>query len=159
MFGLFKTPPFRDAQLGALAYARGHWRGEIALDGAATVPLVLSGARAGPDERAVAMARTFPNVFAFWRPAIEAALFEHLSPYAEACAAGQLFENSEQFPSIGTPGEVWPHATLVFAAVTPLDGELTFEVGFSTAWDIEHTLGARFRADEFIELCGSVVAP
>jgi hypothetical protein len=159
MFGLFKTPPFRDSLLGEFAHSRGHWRGAIALDGATNVPLVLSGRRSGPDELAVVMARSLPDAFASWRPTIEAELFEHFSPYAEAVAAGQLPVAAEQFPIISTPSQVWPHVSLVFASVTPLDGELTFEVGYTTAWDIEHMLGARFRTSKFLELCGSIVPP
>ena len=46
---------------------------------------------------------------------------------------------------------------LVFVSVTPLDGVLTVELGYSAAWDEEHTLGARFQANRFVELSGSVL--
>jgi len=97
--------------------------------------------------------------FASWRPAIEKALFEHYGPYAEALAAGELQPPSEAFPSIAAPNQVWPHVSLVFISVTPLDGVLTTELGYTTAWDEEHTLGARFHSGTFIELCGSVLPP
>jgi len=65
----------------------------------------------------------------------------------------------ESFPEIATPNGVWPHAKLIYVAVTPLDGSLTVELGYTVAWDEEHTLGARFRTRKFIELNGSVLAP
>ncbi|WP_295506892.1 hypothetical protein [Accumulibacter sp.] len=43
--------------------------------------------------------------------------------------------------------------------MTPLDDALTTELGYMTSWDEEHTLGARFQGDRFIELCGSVLPP
>lgn len=46
-----------------------------------------------------------------------------------------------------------------FVAISPLDGSLTTELGYTTAWDEEHTLGARFAGGTFIELCGSVLPP
>jgi hypothetical protein len=49
--------------------------------------------------------------------------------------------------------------SLVFVSVTPLSGLLTTELGYTTAWDDEHTLGARFQSGRFIELCGSVLPP
>jgi len=49
--------------------------------------------------------------------------------------------------------------SLVFVSVTPLDGVLTTELGYTTAWDEEHTLGVRFQSGKFIELCGSVLPP
>jgi hypothetical protein len=65
----------------------------------------------------------------------------------------------EEPTRIVTPGDVWSHVSLVFVSVTPLGGVLTTELGYSTAWDDEHTLGARFQSGRFIELCGSVSRP
>jgi hypothetical protein len=159
MFGLFKSPQFRDAQLGALARSRGHWRGSLTLDGRARVPLALSGTRSAPDAQAVAVARDVTTQFGLWRPTIAQALFEHYGPYADALAAGALPPSSATCPSIPAPHQVWPHVSLVFVAVTPFDGVLTTELGYTTAWDEEHTLGARFQSGKFIELCGSVLPP
>ena len=44
-------------------------------------------------------------------------------------------------------------------SVTPLSGLLTTELGYTSAWDDEHTLGARFQLGKFVELCGSVLPP
>jgi hypothetical protein len=159
MFSLFKSPSFRDPLLGEFARSRGHWRGSLALEGIASVPLVLSGTRTQPDAKAIATARTLANAFTSWRPTIESALFEHYGPYAEALAAGELPPPSDPLPSIKAPSEVWPHVSLVFVSVTPLEGVLTSEFGYTTAWDEEHTLGARFEDGKFLELCGSVLPP
>jgi hypothetical protein len=159
MFGLFKTSPFRDAVLGEFNRSRGHWRGAIALEGAAAVPLVLSGGRTEPDTQAIAIARTLASTFIPWRSSIELALFEHYGPYAETLVAGEHPPTSESFPNITTPSQVWPYVSLVYVSVTPLGGRLATEFGYTTAWDEEHTLGARFQAGEFVELCGSVLSP
>ncbi len=159
MFGLFKSPSFRDPLLGEFTRSRRQWRGSLALEGAASVPLVLSGTRTEPDSQAIATARTLANAFASWRPAIAFSLFEHYGPYAEAVAAGELPPPSEPLPSINTPSQVWPHVSLAFVSVTALEGVLTYEFGFTTAWDEEHTLGARFQEGKFLELCGSVLPP
>lgn len=40
-----------------------------------------------------------------------------------------------------------------------LDGELATELCYNVPWDEEHTLGARFRGTQWIELCGSTRVP
>ncbi len=159
MFGLFKSPPFSDPQLGELTRSRGHWRGSLALADGESVALVLSGTKTEPDAQALAIAKEVPAQFASWRTTLEKELFEHYSPYSEAVAAGELEPMEESFPEIATPNGVWPQAKLIYVAVTPLDGSLTVELGYTVAWDEEHTLGARFRTGKFIELNGSVLAP
>jgi hypothetical protein len=57
------------------------------------------------------------------------------------------------------PNHVWPYVSLAFVAVIPLDGVLATELGYTTAWDEEHTLGVRFQLGKFMEICGSVLAP
>ena len=158
MLSFFKSTRFRDPILGEFARSRGHWRGELELNGAA-VPLILVGERSEPDIQALALARTMATDFLTWRSVIEVALFEHYQPYAEALATGELPAPSDPFPGISARDEVWPHVTLVFASVTLLDRALTVELGFTAAWDEEHTLGARFQRGKFIELCGSVLRP
>jgi hypothetical protein len=74
LFGLFKSPPFRDRILGKLVRSRGLWRGT----------------RTEPDAQALAAAREVAQAFVAWRPAIEQALFEHYEPYAEAITADEL---------------------------------------------------------------------
>ena len=79
--------------------------------------------------------------------------------HGEALAAGELPAPSTPVLRISTPDEVWAHVTLSFVSVTPLAGALTVEFGFTTEWDEEHTLGARFQQGQLLELCGSVLAP
>lgn len=159
MFGLFKSPSFDDPQLGALIRSRGLWRGTLNLEPSLRVPLAITGPRSGPDPQALEAARQISASYPAWEPTIAAALFEHLEPYAQDVADGDLAAPEGGLPKIDSPDDVWPHVTLVFAAVTPLAGVLTTELGYTTAWDEEHTLGARFQSGEFVGLCGSVLAP
>jgi hypothetical protein len=159
MFGLFKSPPFSDPQLGELTRSRGHWRGSLTLAGGESVPLVLSGTKTEPDAQAIAVAKEVPAQFASWRATIEKELFEHYEPYAEALAAGKLEPMEEPFPEIKAQSGVWPHVKLVYVAVTPWGDTLTVELGYTTGWDVEHTLGALFQSGKFIELNGSVLQP
>ena len=159
MFGLFKSPPFRDPKLGELVRSRGLWRGSLTIEAGVSTPLMLSGTRTEPHAPALAAAREVTKAFASWRPAIEQALFEHYEPYGEMVTAGELPPPSEALPRLAAPGDVWSHVSLVFVSVTPLSGLLTTELGYTTAWDDEHTRGVRFQSGEFIELCGSVLPP
>jgi hypothetical protein len=158
MLGYFKSPPFRHPDLGDFARSRGHWRGKIELGGT-VVPLVLAGNRSEPDAQALQVALAIAPNFLAWRPVIEQALFEHYQPYAEAFAAGELQTGSDPVPRISAPADVWGHVTVAFVSVAPLDGVPTVEFGLTTAWDEEHTLGARFQAGRLLELCGSVLPP
>ena len=129
MFGLFKSAPFVDPQLGELRRSSSMWRGTLLL-GDARVRLVLSGSRAAPDPKALSVARSISSDFPSWRPTIERALFA-----------------------------VWPHTVAEFVQVSPLGGQLTIEIGYRVGWNEEHTLGARLRDGQLVELCGSVLAP
>jgi len=158
MFGLFKSATFADPQLGELRRAGGLWRGTILL-GEEKVPLVLSGSRTEPNPAALTIARSIPSRFPAWRPEIARSLFEHYSPYAEAVAKGEVEPPDSSLPTIDGPDGVWRHTAVEFVQVTPLSGQLTVEIGYRVAWDEEHTLGARLRDGQLIELCGSVLAP
>lgn len=159
MLGFWKSAPFVDPQLGELYRSRGVWRGTLKVEAGPPVPLVLSGSRAGPDAEALRIARSVPSNYASWRPAVERELFDHYSPYAAAVAARELDAPSAGLPHIDVPSSVWLHTTLVFVRVTPLSGVLTIEIGYRVVWDEEHTLGARIRDGQLLELCGSVLAP
>jgi len=149
MGGLFGSSPFVDSQLGELRRSRRLWRGSLSL-AEVSVPLALSGTRTEPDSAAIDLARTIPASFPSWRPVIERALFEHYEPYADA---------DEEVPGIADPAGVWPHVQPRFVSVTPLDGQPVVEIGYDVAWDEEHTLGARLRDGQLLELSGSVLAP
>ncbi len=62
-------------------------------------------------------------------------------------------------PEIADPAGVWPHIEARFVSVTPLAGQPVVEIGYEVAWDEGHTLGARFRDGQALELSGSVLAP
>ncbi len=134
------------------------WRGAILL-GATRVPLVLSGSRQAPDAEALSIARNVSPSYEGWKALIASEMFEHYSPYAEAVAAGEAEPPQDRLPNIRAASEVWPHTSVEFVQVAPLDSKLTVEIGYRVAWDEEHTLGARFCDGRFLELCGSVLAP
>jgi len=151
MFGLFKTASLRDPVLGELQRKGGYWRGTMALAGQ-TVPLLLAGGKDRPDDRALALAQALPAQYAGFRPALEQALFEHYEqPYGGDAENGM--------PKLGDASQVWPQVQLVHVLVDTVDGAMAVELGYTAAWDEEHTLGARFRDGVLLELNGSVVVP
>jgi hypothetical protein len=158
MLSFFKSPVYRDPQLGEFERARGHWRGTLELAGS-MVPLILVGGRSEPDAHALQLARTVSAHFSTWRPIIVEALFEHYQPYSEAVATGESPEPTTALPRIGAPADVWPHVVLTFVSVAPIDHVIGIEFGLTTAWDEEHTLGARFQNGKLLELNGSVLPP
>ncbi|MGH8665653.1 MAG: hypothetical protein ACREUX_15430 [Burkholderiales bacterium] len=105
MFGLFASNPFIDPQLGVLVRRRGLWRGTIELAPGVNALLALSGSRAAPAADALHIAVRLPQSFAGWRPAIEGALYEHYSPYAESVAAGEDDPPPGGLPRIDTPAD------------------------------------------------------
>ena len=155
MFGLFKASPFTDPQFGQLIRTQGLWRGSIALPGHAPVPLLLAGNRQAPAAAALDAVRQLDVVWPAWRADIEAALYEHYEPYGDAEPSAA----QSPTPVITTPGQVWEHAELQYIAVSPMNGGLTVELGYTVAWDEEHTLGARFQEGRLLELNGSVLPP
>ena len=157
MFEMFKSEPFMDSTLGEFRRKRGLWRGAIDV-GDGGVPLALPGSRSTPDPKALDIAHIIPSTYSQWRTIIETALFEHFAPYAEAVAAGEA-QPGEELPHITRPDEVWPHVAIEFIAVVAVDGELGVDIGYRVAWDEEHTLGARLRNGQLMELNGSVLPP
>jgi hypothetical protein len=131
-----------DPALGKLERRRGKWRRMLEL-GHEKVPLVLAGGRSGPDPEAVAVAQTAVGQLAAWRSIAEPALREHRSNGTD----------------IAQDADVWTDVTSVYVAVIPIDRLMTIEWGLRVGWDEEHTLGARLRGGELVELNGSVLAP
>jgi hypothetical protein len=152
---LFRSPPHVDATLGTLTRRSGQWHGQIALAGA-SVPIVLAGSKTAPADRSLRLGRELMTRYESLQPAIAGALFEHYGPCREALDAGELDE-SEPIPRLNGPADVWPHVTLRRVRIEPLDGVETVELAYETTWDVEHTLGARFRDWTLIELNGSVI--
>jgi len=154
VFGLFKSQPFRDDVLGELRRAGGYWKGSVLVAPCGTFRLALAGSREAPAPTAVALARELPDRFPLLMPAIQAGLFEHYAPYKEAVDAGD--ETGSPCPNIASPDAVWPFVTPAHVLVEPFEGSPMIEVAFHVAWDVEHTVAARFRNWQFIELNGSV---
>jgi hypothetical protein len=158
IFDRFRSPSFADPQLGEFRRSSGMWRGSIVL-GSERAPLVVSGTRVAPDPEALIMARGITSNFPTWRDAIYRALFEHYLPYAQAVTAGEKVPPKSGLLAIDGSDDVWAYATPKYVNVAPLGGPMTVEIGYRVTWDEEHTLGARLRDGEPVELCGSVLAP
>ena len=152
LFGLMRDRAVTDPALGALAWSRGYWRGRLALGASRDVPLLMIGGREGPDSAALALARELPSRYPSLQGPIGAALLEHHLPYWQAMDAG---EAGQKVPP-RSPAEIWPHATAVHVIIDPLNPRFAVEIGYATAWDIEHTLGARLSNWRLVELNGSV---
>lgn len=150
MFGLFKSPSFHDATLGALQRRGGYWRGTISV-AEQTVPLLITGGKDQPDAGALALAQALPAQYAGFKSVIEQALFEHYEPYGG--------DNENGVPKLTDASQVWPQVQLVHVLVDTVDKAMTVELGYTAAWDEEHMLGARFRDGKLLELNGSVVLP
>jgi hypothetical protein len=116
--------------------------------------LALAGNREAPDPIALGLAKELPDRFKSLMPRIQSGLFEHYAPYKESVDAGE--ETGSPCPSVASPEAVWPHVTPAHVLVDRLEGVPTVEIAFQVAWDVEHTLGARFQNWQFIELNGSV---
>jgi len=130
--------------------SRGYWRGVMTLDDHPEVPLLIVGGRGAPDEAGLAVARELPGRYPALRGAIAVALFEHYEPYRDSG------ETNDDSPHLANPDEVWPHTNPVQVIVAPVDGRPGAEIGYATAWDIEHTLGAVIVDWQLVELNGSV---
>jgi hypothetical protein len=133
---------YEDPALGELERRRGRWRRDMEL-GFETVPLVLVGGRSGPDPEAVTMARGSVGRLPAWRELVGPALRDHRS-------------NGTDVP---VDAELWADVMSAYVAVLRIDGAMTVEWGMNVAWDEEHTLAARMRDGELVELNGSVLAP
>jgi len=97
---------------------------------------------------ALALARELPARYPTLQGVIGAALFEHYEPYEDF---------NERVPHIADAAEVWPHVTPVQIVVGPLDGRrLSIEIGYTTLWDVEHTLGATVVDWRLVEFSGSI---
>jgi hypothetical protein len=154
---LKKSPPVTDPVLGELTRSRSFWRGFIDLKGL-RVPLVVAGPGGGPEAEAIAVARALPNVFSASQIPLQQALFDHYSPYVEA---GPPWPSPEPPPIIPAASDVWGHIRIESVSVTRwsagFDGAYVAELAISAAWDEEHTLGARFADNQFVELNGSTI--
>jgi hypothetical protein len=156
LFGFLRPEPFKHPQLGTLLWSGGYWRGALDVPSHGVTQVLLAGSRSGPEISAAELASQFSSRYPSLIPAIERALIEHYAPYQEAVAAGEFREAPGPFPTIKVPSAVWPHVKLEYILIEPLSGVMAVEMAYTTSWDLEHTLGARFGNWQFLELCGSV---
>jgi len=154
VLGLFRLKLFRDDQLGEFRRSSGYWKGSLAATPPGTFRLALAGSRKGPNPIALRLAKELPYRFNSLRQAIQDGVFGHYLPYKEAVDAGEA--TGSPCPDISSPEAFWPLVAPAHVLVEPLQGTPTIEIAFRVAWDIEHTIGARFQNWRFIELNGSV---
>jgi hypothetical protein len=108
----------------------------------------------GPDPAALGRAQELPERYELLQNPIGTALFEHYEPYREALEAGAI---NHPPVKITSASEVWDHVMPVHVVVEPHRRHLRIEIGFSTEWDIEHTVAAVLVDWRLIELNGSVL--
>jgi hypothetical protein len=159
MFDLFKTDNFQHPTRGTFKWVRGCWRGEVSIPGGKVAPLIIGGTRKGPDQQALKHAVNLERDFQIVAPQLKQALFEHYEPYAEAVRVGQLEVDDVAFPQVRNGAEALGLAEVEAFLVVELDGTLATEVCYRVPWDEEHTLGAKFRGHDWVELCGSTLVP
>lgn len=159
MFGLFKTDNFQHPKLGTFKWVRGYWRGEVSIPGDEVAPLIIGGTRKGPDQQALQYAVNLEKDLQIVAPQLKKALFEHYEPYAEAVREGELKVDDVAFPQVRNGDEALGLAEVEAFLIVELDGTLATEVCYRVPWDEEHTLGARFRGHDWVELCGSTLVP
>lgn len=153
MFGLFKSAPYTDSELGTFTRTGGKWRGSITLPGKGPTPAALSGGRKQPDGSSLNLARLLPAQYGSLIPDIQKGLFEHYEPYLQAHEDGD-FRAGEPFPKLGNDPSLWKRVRLVGVTVDADEIEIAYE----TDWDEEHTVGARIRNGKLIEMNGSILA-
>jgi hypothetical protein len=151
---LFTSKPFRDEVLGELRRSAGYWKGHVFVAPCGRFRLALDGNREAPAPVALRLARDLPDRFAALMPAIQTALFEHYTPYKEATDAGEV--TGSPCPAVASPEAVWPFVTAAHVLVESGEGSPLVEIAFRVAWDVEHTVAARFQDWRFAELNGSV---
>ncbi|WP_393940490.1 DUF6985 domain-containing protein [Piscinibacter sakaiensis] len=157
MFGLFKTEDFQHPTLGVFRWVRACWRGEMALPNGTVVPLIVGGTRKGPDHAALRYAENVGSDLRSVESQLMQELFEHYEPYAEAARNGEI--EASGLPQLRNGSEALRIAEVEAIVVVELDGALATEVCYRVPWDEEHTLGARFRGTNWVELCGSTLVP
>jgi hypothetical protein len=154
LFDLLAPSPVHDEVLGPLRRGWSGWRGAIVLERSRSIPLVLSGSRAGPAPAALALAHQLHHTYQQLKPVIGAALLEAMEPVRSAPDLPHAVQLA--LPRPGDAEAVWRLVTPVHVLIEPLEGTLTTEIGLRADWDEEHTLGARLQDGRLVELNGSV---
>jgi len=151
IFDFLRPPPQPHAQFGQLRFAGGRWRGTVALENGARIPILIPGSRHGPQPEALEVAEHASAWWAKTRPDVERELFEHYS-------AGREDENAVMI-DLRKSGEVWSNVELSSVEIKPHRSLSEIQVAMRVTWDEEHTLGALIRDARLIELNGSILEP
>ena len=152
LLDFLRTPPPRPhAELGPLQYKGGRWRGAIALEKGARIPLFIPGTRAGPDPEGLKVAELASAWWTQARPDVERELYDHYS-------AGRD-DPTDGMPELRDAGDVWAHSTLTSVEIKPFRSLDEIQVALRVAWDEEHTLGAMIRDARLVGLNGSILEP
>jgi hypothetical protein len=149
LFDRFKPATLEVPGLGTLQRRRHAWRGSISLGASPAAPLELAGARGGVPDVRLHLARELIARYDRLRPAIQDGLYAHYEPYLEA-------PDDEAMPAIRSASGIWDHVRVAHVRIAPIAGIETVEIGFETAWDVEHTPAARFQDWQLVEFNGSV---
>lgn len=151
MFGLFKSDPYTDSDLGTFIRSGGKWRGRIVLPGVGERPVTLSGGRKQPASESLDLARQLPAQYGYLLPDIQKGLFAEYEPYLQAHESGD-YRAGEPFPRLGNDPSLWEKVRLVGVTIDARGIEIAYE----TDWDEEHTVGALIKNGKLIEMNGSI---
>jgi len=151
LLDLLRPPPQQHAELGPLLYKSGRWRGTIALENGARIPLFIPGSRSGPDPEGLKVAELASEWWTQARPDVERELYDHYSAGRDDPTDATL--------ELREPGEVWVHAVPTSVAIKPFRLLEEIQVALRVAWDDEHTLGAMIRDARLVGLNGSILEP
>ena len=151
LLGFLRPPPQQHAELGPLQYRSGRWRGTIALEKEARIPLFIPGSRAGPDPEGLKVAGLASEWWTQARPEVEHELYDHYSAGRDDPIDATL--------ELREPGEVWAHASPSSVEIKPFRLLDEIQVAIRVAWDEEHTLGAMIRDARLVGLNGSIPEP
>lgn len=155
MFGLFKSNPYVDSELGTFLRKGGKWRGQLHLADQGETSVALSGDRNKPHESSLRAAQQFPALYPALSADIQNALFEHYEPYLQAFESGE-YQPEDKFPKLRNDPTLWAHVRMVGLSIEAQSGGVLTEIAYETDWDMEHTLGARIRDGRLVELNGSI---
>jgi hypothetical protein len=151
LLGFLRPPPQEHAAFGPLQYKSGRWRGTIALEKGARIPLFIPGSRVGPDPQGLKVAEIASEWWTQARSDVERELYDHYSAGRDDPTDGTL--------ELRGAGEVWAHASPSSVVIKPFRLLDEIQVALRVAWDEEHTLGAMIRDGRLVGLNGSILEP
>ena len=153
----FRKRTFEEPAFGRWNYYRKSWWAAFDLPGhEGVVEISVFGTKLGPDPVGLALAIELPVRYGELVEGIQAELFAHYAPALELMQAGELPQG--EVPVIDWAGGVWPHVNLEEVRIRGDGGRQSpwIEIVYSTAWDIEHALGAQVQDWRVVGLSGSV---